>query len=120
MIVHICETSAWQAAQRSGEYRPASLETEGFIHASRPEQVLQVANRFYAGRSDLLLLWIDPQRLRALVRYEPADGELFPHIYGAVNLDAVRSVLTFPADADGVYRRLPGVGGELSQQNSLS
>jgi uncharacterized protein (DUF952 family) len=120
MIVHICGTHAWAEAQRAGEYRPASLESEGFVHASQPEQALQVANRFYAGQVDLLLLWIDPQHLRASIRYEPADGELFPHIYGAVNLDAVRSILAFPADADGVYRRLPGAGGELSQQNSLS
>jgi uncharacterized protein (DUF952 family) len=108
MIVHICETRAWEEAQQRGEYRPASLESEGFIHASRPEQALQVANRFYTGQSDLLVLWVDPQRLRASIRYEPADGELYPHIYGVVNLEAVLRVLAFPADADGVYRHLPG------------
>lgn len=120
MIVHICETLAWDEAKRAGEYRPPSVDAEGFIHASLPEQVLGVANRFYAGQNDLLLLWIDPQRLRASIHYEPADGELFPHIYGPLNLDAVQIVLAFPADADGVFRRLPPAGPQLAKQNSLS
>jgi len=90
-----------------GEYRPASLAVEGFIHASLSGQVLGVANRFYPSRQDLLLLWIDPQRLRPELRYEPADGELFPHIYGALNLEAVLAVVSFQPDADGIFRRLP-------------
>jgi uncharacterized protein (DUF952 family) len=107
MIVHICERAAWVQAQKSGEYRPASLAMEGFIHASQPAQVLEVANRFYLEKQDLLLLWIDPQRLRPELRYEPADGDLFPHIYGALNLVAVVAVDSFPPDADGVFRQLP-------------
>lgn len=107
MIVHICEWAAWEEAQRAREYRPASLGAEGFIHASEPGQVLGVANRFYAGKTDLLLLWIDPQRLRPELRYEQADGDLFPHIYGSLNLDAVVAIYPFPPDADGIFRQLP-------------
>ena len=106
MIVHICERAAWEEAQTTGEYRPDSLASEGFIHASQPSQVLDVANRFYPGRQDLLLLWINPQRLRPAIRYEPVDGDLFPHIYGALNLDAVLAVVAFPPDADGIFRQL--------------
>ncbi len=100
MIVHIVEKLSWEQAQSSGEYRAASLATEGFIHCSRPEQVLQVANRFYRGIPDLLLLWIDPRRLSAPLRYEASDGELFPHIYGALNLDSVIRVCELAPDAD--------------------
>jgi uncharacterized protein (DUF952 family) len=107
MIVHICERDAWEVAQRVGEYRPPSLAVEGFIHASQPDQVLEVANRFYPGRRDLLLLWIDPQRLRPELRYEPADGELFPHIYGALNLDAVVAIDAFLPEANGIFLQLP-------------
>jgi len=120
VIVHICQKTAWEAAQASGEYRPPSLDTEGFIHASLPEQVLSVANRFYAGQNDLLLLWIDPRRVSASIRYEPADGELFPHIYGALELDAVQVVRPFPGDAEGIFRRLPPPGSESQDDNSLS
>jgi uncharacterized protein (DUF952 family) len=114
MIVHICPSAAWEEAQKTGEYRPPSLNVEGFIHASLPEQVLAVANRFYAGRSDLQLLWIDPQRVHPSIRYEPADGEMFPHIYGALNLDAVRVVCAFPHDIDGLFRQLPFTPDQIS------
>lgn len=49
--------------------------------------------RYFAGRDDLVLLEIDPARLRAELKYEPApDGELFPHVYGPLNIDAVVGV----------------------------
>jgi uncharacterized protein (DUF952 family) len=106
MIVHIVGRRDWENAQLSGEYRAASLAIEGFIHSSRPEQVLQVANRFYSGIPDLLVLWIDPQRLSAPLRYEASDGEIFPHIYGALNLESVIRVSELSPEADGVYRTL--------------
>lgn len=107
-LLHICTAQAWQEAQARGEYRASSLETEGFIHASRPTQVLQVANTFYKGIADLLVLWIDPHRLEAELRWEPADGELFPHLYGPINLEAVSAVRELRPEADGVFRKLPG------------
>ena len=106
LIVHIVEKKVWEEAKQAGEYCAASLATEGFIHSSRPEQVLGVANRFYRGVADLLLLWIDPQRLLAPLRFEASDGELFPHIYGPLNLDSVIRVCKLAPDADGVYRIL--------------
>jgi uncharacterized protein (DUF952 family) len=106
MIVHIVEKRLWEQAQRVGEYRAVSFATEGFIHTSRPEQVLQVANRFYRDTPDLLLLWIDPQRLQAPLRYEASDGEIYPHIYGPLNLDSVMRVCELAPDGDGVYRIL--------------
>jgi uncharacterized protein (DUF952 family) len=89
LLVHICPRQDWLAAQASGAYRAASLESVGFIHCSRPEQAPGVLQRFFAGASDLLLLWIDPRLLRAELRWEQADGDLFPHLYGELNLDAV-------------------------------
>ena len=106
MIVHIVERRVWEQAQQAGEYRANSLMTDGFIHTSHPEQVLPVANRYYRGTPDLLLLWIDPQRLLAPLRYEISDGEIFPHIYGPLNLESVLWVSALVPDTDGVYRIL--------------
>lgn len=110
-IYHIISDSDWQQAQQRGEYR-GTLEQEGFIHASRLNQVLNVANAFYAGQTDLLLLQIDTERLKAPVVYEaPAhpqptdavsDADTFPHIYGAVNLNAVTGVYEFTS-VDGEF-----------------
>jgi uncharacterized protein (DUF952 family) len=105
-LTHICPRTAWEQALAQGEYRPASLASEGFIHCSTPKQVLDTANRYYRGTRDLVLLWIVPSRLPAEVRWEGAEGELFPHIYGALNLEAVQAVTAFEPEADGVFRSL--------------
>ena len=96
------------AASQIGEYRAASLELEGFIHFSRPEQVLRVANAYYPGQLDLVLLWIDPQKLAAELRWESSDWDIFPHLYGALNLDAVVKVVDFAPDNDGIFRQVTG------------
>ncbi|HEX7976092.1 MAG TPA: DUF952 domain-containing protein [Anaerolineales bacterium] len=103
-IVHICPESEWQAAQANGVYRSPSLDTEGFIHCSRPAQLLDVANRYYRGREGLLLLWIDPGRVQAEIRWEESDGQAYPHIYGPLNLDTIIKVTDLTSDADGVFR----------------
>jgi len=105
-IVHITHRDDWTIALSSGEYCPVSLSIEGFIHCSKPDQVVRVAGTFYAGQYGLVLLVIDPKRLHAEVRWEPgADGpaELFPHIYGPLNLDAVTQVLDLNPSPDGQY-----------------
>lgn len=120
-ITHLTTKSAWLAAQGMGEYRAESLETQGFIHCSTAEQILTVANSFYRGIPDLVLLWLDPGQLTAEVRWEDpvhsgphADKNqdentgLFPHIYGPINLNGVVDVVDFLPDADGVFRNIPG------------
>ncbi|MCA9866938.1 MAG: DUF952 domain-containing protein [Anaerolineae bacterium] len=109
MILHIAAVSDWEEAQVVGEYRLDTLETEGFIHCSTPQQVLGPANEFYRGRSDLVLLVIDPAQLEARLIYEDSynSGSVFPHIYGPLNLDAVINVLPFPPTADGTFELPP-------------
>ena len=91
LILHIAEREAWREAQAAGSYEADSLTSEGFIHCSKPEQISAVANRYYRGRTDLVLLYIESERVNAEIRYENLEGgeELFPHIYGPLNLDAV-------------------------------
>jgi RimJ/RimL family protein N-acetyltransferase/uncharacterized protein (DUF952 family) len=99
-IVHLCQRKDWLAAQGFGEYRAASLETNGFIHLSRPDQIDQVANAFYRDVPDKVLLWVKPDRLTAELRYEPSDyeadfGQYFPHLYGPLNLEAVENAIPY-------------------------
>lgn len=117
-ILHICEQNAWEIALDSGIYQPDSLLKDGFIHASKPDQVLRVANNFFFNRFDLILLWIDPDLVHPEIRWEsPAENlpagqettnEVFPHIYGALNLNSVFKTSQFLPDEDGWFRNLPG------------
>ncbi|MCY3574644.1 MAG: DUF952 domain-containing protein [Chloroflexi bacterium] len=113
MIYHIATRDDWAAAQATGSYRAASLDSEGFIHCSSKRQTLPVAQQFYRGQGDLLLLCIDESQLTAPLAWEaPAhpnpeiseftgsDSE-FPHIYGALNLDAVLAVKCLREGRDG-------------------
>jgi uncharacterized protein (DUF952 family) len=89
----------------AGSYRDDSLETEGFIHCSTPEQVIGVANERFHGRTDLVLLCIDPANLDAPLVCEDCyeSGQEFPHIYGPLNLNAVAGVVDFPPNIVGNF-----------------
>jgi len=96
MIYHVVTTPKWQLALQQGFYAADSLATEGFIHASNEAQLKGVLERYYQNVPDLLLLHIDETKLTAKLKYElaPSVNEVFPHIYGRLNLDAV--VKTIP------------------------
>ena len=111
-ILHLASNEAWLAAANEGRYHADSLSTEGFIHCSKPSQIVGVANTFYHGQRGLVLLVIDPSKLEAELKWEPPaepepsharEGELFPHVYGSLNLDAVSEVLPFEPDEDGSF-----------------
>jgi len=104
-ILHITRQADWEQAQTQGSYRADTLASQGFIHCSRPEQVIPVANHLFRGQTDLVLLVIDRDKVRAPIRDENLEGgeSLYPHIYGSLNLDAVVDVLDFPPRADGSF-----------------
>lgn len=93
-IYHVTTKRSWSAAREKGYYEVPSLQSEGFIHCSKAEQVQGVLERYYSGQSDLLKLVIDPARLAAPLKFElaPSVNEEFPHVYGTINLDAVVNV----------------------------
>lgn len=91
MIYHVTYQDAWAHALETGYYEAPSLHSEGFIHTSRKEQVATVLNRYYRNTKNLLVLHIDESRLTSPLKYELAISvnELFPHIYGPVNIESV-------------------------------
>lgn len=112
-IYHITSRLEWDEACALGEYRAPSLQSQGFIHFSDVSQILKVANAIYRDQKDLLLLAIDKRQLLAPLRYEPPDtsipaehydGELFPHLYGGLNLSAVMRVDALPQNDDSMFR----------------
>ena len=106
-LYHLALAGNWAEAAEAGEYRVSglgmTLEEEGFIHCSLPNQVQRTADKFYRYRPDVLLLTIDPDRLTAPLRLESnhPGGEAYPHLYGPLNLDAVVDVRPVHPHADG-------------------
>ena len=102
-LLHIATAADWEEAQARGRYEPASLASEGFVHCSWPAQIAGVAARFFRGQPGLVLLVIDAERVRCPIRHENLEGGdgLFPHVYGALELDAVIEVRRLRTDPDG-------------------
>jgi uncharacterized protein (DUF952 family) len=116
-IFHIATVADWDAARRDGSYttstRGRTLAEEGFIHASRLDQVQPVFDRYYADAGEpLVLLVVDPDLLRAEVRVEPVGDDTYPHVHGPIDPDAV--VELHPLDARG---RWPGAPGAQSRDH---
>ncbi|MBM7414793.1 MULTISPECIES: DUF952 domain-containing protein [Nocardiaceae] len=108
ILVHMCPAADWEASVAAGEVAPASLAEQGFVHLSTPQQVHLPANRLFAGRRDIVLLSVDPTRLKGRLEWEPGvpggpGSMLFPHLYGPVPLTAVVEVQPYLPDDDGTF-----------------
>jgi uncharacterized protein (DUF952 family)/ribosomal protein S18 acetylase RimI-like enzyme len=117
LLLHLIEPADWRRALSTGEVRPPSLESPGFVHLSTPAQVHLPAERLYPGRRDLVLLVVDPARLPDAVRFEPGvppgpDGMLFPHLYGPLPVTAVVATLPYRPPAP---LRLPATDDALGR-----
>src|SRR3989304_809808 len=118
MIYHLTTRKFWKRALATGDYRIDSLEDEGFIHCSTLAQILPVAEKFFPHKNKLVVLLIENTLLTSILKWEPPsdgappvgalEGELFPHIYGPLNLDAVVKVLDIERNAEGLFE-LPGM-----------
>jgi uncharacterized protein (DUF952 family) len=102
-IYKICSASAWREAERQGVYRGSADDTrDGFIHFSTAAQVRETASRHFFGQKALFLIEVDADLLGPALRWERSrNNELFPHLYGELDLGAVRAVLHMHARSDG-------------------
>lgn len=93
-IYHITTLEQWQKAMELGSYEADSLATEGFIHCSTEDQVAGVLDRYYKGQTGLVKLTIERSKVERPLIFELAGSinEVFPHIHGPLNLDAVVAV----------------------------
>jgi uncharacterized protein (DUF952 family) len=107
-IFHIVDKDEWSTAKKNGTYSPPSLDKDGFIHCSRADQVIKVANSFFKNKPNLVILRIDQSKVENEIKTEapleaPWSDILYPHIYGELNIDAVECELEFPCQSDGLF-----------------
>ena len=109
-IYHITTPAAWATAQKSGQIEAESLHREGFIHCSRQGQLLAVADRFFPGVRDLLVLGIDEDEVAPWLVNEGPTGvgdpfadNIFPHVYGPIPVSAVVAVAPLDVGVDGRF-----------------
>ena len=113
IIYHLTLASYYESLDKDADYLPAEFDADRFVHCSAgKEQLLRAANRYYKDApGDFVLLTIDEDALHAELRYEQsmpnpaADGELFPHVFGPLNRDAITEVRPIHRAADGSFER---------------
>jgi uncharacterized protein (DUF952 family) len=101
-IYKICDSALWREAEQAGEFHGAGIdERDGFIHFSTAAQVRETAAKHFAGAHDLVLVAVDAGALDDGLRWEVSrGGDLFPHLYRALPLAAVRWAKPLPLGGD--------------------
>jgi len=105
LIYKICPASAWREAERQGIYRGSRDDArDGFIHFSTADQVAGTARKHFFGQKGLFLVEVETEALGPALRWERSrNDDLFPHLYGELDLGAVKRVLTMHARSDGAH-----------------
>jgi uncharacterized protein (DUF952 family) len=108
LLFHLALREEWeQSVAAGGPYARStfgkSLAEVGFVHCCLASQVQAVADAFYRGREDVVMMVVDPSRLAAPLLFEeaPGTGQAFPHVYGPLPLSAVLAAVAVPLGADG-------------------
>jgi len=98
-IYHVISKKDWEEVSESEFYAPDSLFREGFIHFSFREQIPDVIERYYKNQTELLVIKVLISKLKSILEIEQVpDTGFFPHLYGKLNLDAVRGVFPILKD----------------------
>ncbi|MCY7352014.1 MAG: DUF952 domain-containing protein [Cytophagaceae bacterium] len=93
MIYHLVHPTHWNQFSEQALYFSETFDQEGFIHFSTESQVAGVLQRYYRGMPRLLNVHVDEAKLTSELRFEAATGgDLFPHVYGPLNREAVVTV----------------------------
>jgi len=94
LIYKILPRGEWDNALAEGVFHGSGIDLkDGYIHFSDANQVQETARLHFAGKTNLVLVSVDPKLVSAEIKWEASrNGNLFPHLYGPLNLDSVKSV----------------------------
>ena len=111
MIFKLVPSAEWLEAEREGRFKGSAHDKhDGFMHFSTAAQLSETLARHYEGRDDLLLLAVDETNLRSNLKWEMSEsrGERFPHLYGPLNISAVKWKHQLVRDAQG-HHMIPAI-----------
>ncbi len=105
LLYKIMSKQEWEKAQAQGIYKGSEVDQrDGFIHLSAAQQVRATAQKHFFGKVDLVLISVREESLGPSLKWETSrGGDLFPHIYGALKLDAISEATPLPL-VNGVHQ----------------
>ena len=105
LVFKIVATPEWREAEEAGVFAGAEVDRQdGYVHFSTGAQAPETAAKWFAGRSDLMLVAVAAEALGEALRWEQSrGGALFPHLYGTLPISAVRWSRPLPLGPDGSH-----------------
>ncbi len=102
-IYKILPRADWESARAKGVFEGSPVDlADGFIHFSTAAQAQETARRHFAGQAGLVVLAIEAEALGEDLKWEPSRrGDLFPHLYGRLDVTKVSAVTEAPLGDDG-------------------
>ena len=104
LTYHATPKAHWDESDVSQPYVSNDFSDEGFIHCTDSAEGLpSVLTTYYKDEpGEWIVLTIDKDRVKSPVRYEDLEN-IFPHIYGPLNRDAIVEFREFARSDDGTY-----------------
>ena len=101
-VYKVCTKSKWQEIKKKGQLTGSKKDLEdGYIHFSGDDQIAGTLKKFYQNQKDLILLKIDTLKLDHLVWEQASDGNMFPHLYSALDISSVSNEYEIISNEDG-------------------
>lgn len=107
IIYKVLSRELWSAAEAAGQFEGAGIDlTDGYIHFSTAEQLVETVTKHFAGQMDLVLVAVDADALSdESLKWEPSrGGALFPHLYEPLPVSVVSRVDDLPLGSDGKHQ----------------
>lgn len=103
LIYKIFRRPEWDELVAKGETLGAPVDhSDGYIHFSTAQQVMETAARHFANEPDLVLVACDVDVLGPALKWEPSrGGALFPHLYRPLRRSDVKWDTSLPLGAAG-------------------
>ena len=105
LIYKILSAAEWREAERIGVFAGAGIDvSDGYIHFSTAEQAEETAAKHFAGKSGLVVVAVDMDKLGEKLKWEISrGGALFPHLYGTLATRDASWVRPLPLGPDGKH-----------------
>jgi len=103
-VYKICTKSEWEEIKAKGQLIGSKKDLEdGYIHFSGEDQVRETLNKFYSNQKNLILLKVDTLKLNHLLWEQASDGNMFPHLYSALDISNVVDEFKITLNDDGSH-----------------
>lgn len=93
--------------EADGSFAGAPVDlADGYVHLSTFDQLTETVDRHFGGQDDLHVAEVDLEVLGDAVKWEPSrGGQLFPHLYASLPLNAVVAYGPLHRDEAGTVKR---------------